>query len=78
MIITVDKNDLLILVSSIKPNIEIKEDSQKVYTLKLYGDFSEDGSDSWVWNKEKLTKLNEEELYELYTICKESWIDPVE
>jgi hypothetical protein len=70
MTIQVDREDLEILVKGIVPHLDIFKYPEHPLVKKAgyYFRYSM-GASEWV----TLENLTDEELYELYTICKESW-----
>jgi hypothetical protein len=68
MIIDITQNMLVDLVNGVSPCYDVFD----VVLVKNNGDYN--GSyDTWTWNKNKLKELSEAELWELYSICKNSW-----
>lgn len=66
--IALDKEDIISLVKGQSPNYSVMEHR----LIKKHGNF--DGSyGKWNWNSFSLEKCTEEELKEIYRLCKESW-----
>ena len=64
MLIRLDREDLLSLVLGSKPFFNV-QNQVRVYGNFIYGD--------WKWNKHALERLTNEQLLEMYYICKNSW-----
>jgi len=70
MKLELDKDDLIAMVNGVIPYYTlfndplIKQCRQHVGTNSIVG---------WSWNQYKLETLSEQELFQLYTICKNSW-----
>ena len=62
----VDKGDLITLVNGKAPNYSVFEEP----LVKKCGSYVGGLDDRWIWSFEALKNLSEEELIELYTICK--------
>ena len=75
MLVTLDKKDLVHLVTGIAPNYSVFENE----LVKGYGYYfpndriSDRSGDKWTWNTASLMHLDEAELWELYLLCKDSW-----
>lgn len=69
MKIDLEKEDLVNLVMGITPFYNEFEHP----LVKENGSYVGGFVDEWRWAKYKLIELNEDELYELYLICKNSW-----
>ena len=68
MLVKLDKKALISLVSGQQPNYSLFE----IPTVKKCGRYS--GSyDEWVWHNYILEELSEQELYELYVLCRNSF-----
>lgn len=68
MIIDITQNMLVDLVNGVSPSYDVFE----VPLVKENGSYN--GSyDSWSWDKHNLKKLTAPQLWELYSICKNSW-----
>ena len=65
MKVDLDKADLVCLVKGITPNYEP--------LVKRCGHYVGGFSERWEWNKSQLMELTENELCELYSICKTSY-----
>lgn len=68
IIAELDKKDLLRLVFGINPYYSLFEH----LTEKDYGSYCTGKNENWAWNKEKVEKLSEQKLWDLYDICKNS------
>jgi hypothetical protein len=73
MIIDIDKEGLISLVWGISPNYN-EFNNEK---LTSYGTYKPQMG-KWEWDIEMLFTLEDETLYEMYTICRESWLVDVE
>ncbi len=67
MNIDLDKNDLINLVRGQPPYYPIF-DNVLIKSSGYYND-----NKGWVWYKYELDKLTEQELFDLYQLCKDSW-----
>ena len=67
MKVELDKKDLIALVSGTSPYY----DAFEIPLVKQNGYFIGGHVDKWSWNS--LKELTEEQLWELYNICKDSW-----
>lgn len=68
MIIDANKELLIDLVFGTSPNYDLFKNEK----VKGFGEFN--GSyGRWSWSKSELETLNEEQLFELYNLCKGSW-----
>ena len=69
MIVDLEKEDLISLVKGKSPSYEIFGNS----LVKSCGSYN--GSHgTWSWSDHSLNELSEKELFELYCLCKQSWI----
>lgn len=68
MKLNLDKKDLISMVKGISPN-DIAESNP---LIKKNGSYSASYS-RWSWSYGTFEKYSEEELYEIYMICKNSW-----
>jgi hypothetical protein len=66
MLVFLGKNDLVCLVMGTSPSYEVMSDTM----VKENGTYCGGFKDEWQWDKYKLEKLTEEELWQLYNICK--------
>ena len=65
--------DLANMVKGVSPNYHLFEND----LIKRCGNFN--GSyGTWSWDKYELLKLSEKELYELYLLCRDSFINKLE
>ena len=69
MLIELEKEDLVSLVRGQDPYYSIFEEK----LVKENGYYVGGMSDRWVWNSYSLKELKEEELWELYLMCKKSY-----
>ena len=69
MLIEVDKKDLVSLVYGTAPYYDIFE----VPLVKKCGEWIGGMADKWDWSYSELQSLSEQELYDLYLMCKKSW-----
>ena len=68
MKVDLDKKALVDLVNGTSPNYDLFDNP----LIKLCGTFN--GSyGTWSWNKDNLEKCSEEQLYDLYKLCRSSW-----
>jgi len=63
-----NKEDLISMVLGTAPYYSVYDHPLVKRTGVHIGGFV----DEWSWNRHSLAELTEEELYELYTVCKES------
>lgn len=63
-----EKEDLVNLVSGIKPYY----DAMNIELIAKSGTWN-GSQDTWNWNKYKLKEYTEEQLINIYKLCKESW-----
>lgn len=70
MTIELSKKDLISLVKGTEPYYSIMNNALIASVGKYSGGFH----DQWDWNGSALALLSEEQLYEIYKLCKESWI----
>lgn len=71
MKVELDKKDLKSLVTGIEPYYSLFEHP----LVKRCGSYCGGFVEKWSWKDYELDKLTEDELYCLYSICKESWKD---
>lgn len=64
-----DKEDLIAMVKGIEPYYNVFDHSLIKNCGKYIGGFC----DRWEWDLDKLEKLDNRDLYNLYSICKQSW-----
>ena len=69
MKVELNKKDLISLVMGIVPPYSVYNEP----LVKKCGEHCGGFVDRWDWDNFELEKLTEEELYELYNICKEGW-----
>ena len=69
MTVELDKTDLLALINGKEPYYKAFD----VEIIKENGSYCGGFVDKWRWDPIALQRLSEKELYELYTICKNSW-----
>ena len=67
MKIDLDKKALISLVCGESPDYGLFENK----TVKTCGRYSDNRG--WQWADHELEKLNEQQLYDLYKLCRESW-----
>jgi hypothetical protein len=63
------KEDLIALVKGTSPHYNVMEHP----LIKSNGSYSGGFKDEWNWNYTFDKSLTEEQLFEMYTICKNSW-----
>lgn len=68
MQVTLDKQDLIALVSGSSPKYSVFNHP----VIKQAGSYHDGTTQSWVWNKEYLDCISEQELWELCLLCKNS------
>lgn len=68
MTIDLDKQDLISLVQGSSPHYDIFEHP----LVKKSGRYNGGMNDHWSWNY-NFSDLSESELFDLYTLCKNSW-----
>jgi hypothetical protein len=68
MLVELDKRDLSLLVMGTKPYYSLFEHPQVKGRGKYY-----DQTANWDWNTTKLQELSEQELYDLFILCRDSW-----
>ena len=69
IMVHLDRKDLISLVKGTEPFYSVFEHP----LVKDNGDYVGGFVDKWAWNHPKLNTLSNEELVELYYICKNSW-----
>lgn len=69
MVVELDKGDIISLVMGVTPYYSVFEHPR----VKSNGSYTGGFVDKWGWDKTSLQTLSENELYELYIICKNSW-----
>lgn len=68
MKLDLDREDLISLAKGQTPNYSVMGNSK----IKPHGSFS--GSyGQWDWNYCSFEKCSDEEIFEIYSICKQSW-----
>lgn len=67
MHLDLDKNDLISLVKGSQPNFSVMIHP----SVQKYG--NESPYRGWEWDNHRLKECNEDELLNIYTICKNSW-----
>lgn len=67
MLIELTQKDLVNMVSGVYPHESIMNHWMVEGRGKLLDE------SSWYWNKRILSNLNEQELWDLYVLCKDSW-----
>ena len=68
MIVELDQKDLIALVKGISPNCSFEHP-----IVSLYGRHIGGFVDEWEWNYQSLQEAQPEVLWEVYTLCKNSW-----
>jgi hypothetical protein len=68
MNVTLDRKDLLYLVNGIQPDYSIFDNE----LVKKSGSYCGGFVDKWSWDY-RLNELNDQELWDLYVLCKNSW-----
>ena len=68
MLIELTQKDLVNLVSGSYPNFPVMDH----WMVSGRGEYY-DQQGSWCWNKRILSNLNEQELWDLYVLCRDSW-----
>ncbi|GEP65481.1 MULTISPECIES: hypothetical protein [Clostridium] len=63
-----DKKDLISLVKGTDPNLNVMEHPK----ISCCGNYRVQNS-RWDWNQHVFEKYTDEEIYEIYKICKNSW-----
>jgi len=69
MLLEIDKEALISLVIGQQPYYSVFEHSM----VKKCGHYKGGNHDEWVWHDCSLEELSEQELYDLYILCRESW-----
>lgn len=69
MNIDLSKKDLVNLVKGQSPYYNVMNNP----LVKQCGNYVGGFYDKWNWHSTELEKLTEEQLYQLYTLCKDSW-----
>lgn len=64
-----DKDDLVSLVKGTSPWYSAMDQP----LVQRYGSYSGPRGEEWAWHTWRLKECSEEELLELYQICKDSW-----
>ncbi len=64
-----DKRDLVSLVAGTTPDYTV----MSLPLIAQCGSYTGGFHDRWDWSKTKLDKLTEEQLWEVYQHCKQSW-----
>lgn len=64
-----DKADLVSLVRGTDPNYSAMDHP----LVKQYGRYWGGFRDEWDWDTDRLKKCTEEQLLDIYRICKDSW-----
>ncbi len=68
MKVDLDKKALVDLVKGTGPHYDLFDNP----LVKLCGKFN-GRYGTWAWNKYELEKCSEEQLYDLYKLCRSSW-----
>ena len=68
MKIELDKKGLIHLANGTYPHFDLFENE----LVKVCGTFN-GSAGTWSWNDSELNKLSEEQLYNLYNLCIDSW-----
>ncbi len=69
MLIDLDREDLIALVKGTQPNYSVMDDE----LISSCGAYSGGFNDEWRWNYSFCVGITEEELYNMYLTCKNSW-----
>jgi len=69
MKVELDRDDLVSLVKGTYPSYEIMDSP----LIRLSGKYVGGFHDKWVWNDKFSPVLTEDNLWEMYNICKDSW-----
>ena len=69
MQLNLDKEDLRNMIKGCRPNYSVMENP----IVKKCGHYVGGFNDEWSWNYNFGNDFSEEELYNLYMICKNSW-----
>jgi hypothetical protein len=69
MNVELSKEDLLSLVKGASPYYSIFDDKR----IKPYGHFVGGHAEYWQWSDSALQELSNEQLFEIYQLCKDSW-----
>ena len=69
MTVELTKPDLMSLVKGTGPDHSIMEHE----LVKPFGSYRGGHHDHWDWHGYALDKLSEQELWDLYCICRDSW-----
>ena len=64
-----DRNDLVSLVLGADPNYDVMNHPK----IEPHGSYTGGHSDRWSWQGSYFKGCSEEDLFEIYTICKNSW-----
>ena len=70
MKVKLDKEDLIRLVKSYYPYYSAFDNP----SISKNGSFMGGFHDKWIWKDEKLKLLNSNQLFQIYRICKNSWV----
>lgn len=65
-----DREDLKALVRGTSPNFSVMDNPK----VKKHGSWVGGFHDRWDWNFSSIEDASEDELIELYKICKDSWV----
>jgi hypothetical protein len=69
MKVELTREDLIALVKGTSPNYSVMEHP----LIKANGTYSGGFKDEWNWNYSFDNSLTDDQLLEMYTICKSSW-----
>lgn len=69
MVIELEKEDLVNLVKGSNPHYNVMNDS----LIKQCGSFIGGHHDRWEWDNSSLEKLTESQLWQMYSVCRDSW-----
>jgi hypothetical protein len=69
MTVELNKKDLISLVVGTPPYYSKFED----HLVKRCGSFTGGFADSWNWHHHELNQLSEQDLWDLYVMCRDSW-----
>ena len=70
MLLELEKKDLINMIKGVMPYYSLFE----ILIEKDYGSYADKKSNnSWVWNEERLQKMSEDKLFELYETCVNSY-----
>jgi hypothetical protein len=67
-LLKIGKDTLIDLVFGVGPNFNIFKNPTVARCGKYNGSYG-----SWSWDMVELNKLTEDELYDLYKLCRDSW-----